>query len=90
MTFLCCLKNRNKFHDLLITRTKDTKILNFCLKLKKITPFLFLMLRFVEKKINLQQGFSEKIRSNFGSFVALEHKFGLVYTLIHRSFTIAF
>ena len=24
--------------------------------------------------------------SNFGSFVALEHKFGLVYTLLHRSF----
>ena len=63
MTFLCCLKNRNKFYDLLITRTKDTKILNFRLKLKKIIAFLFSMLRFVEKKINLQQVFSEKICS---------------------------
>ena len=25
---------------------------------------------------------------SFSSFVALEHKFGLVYTLLHRSFTI--
>ena len=28
------------------------------------------------------------IYTNFSSFVALEHKFGLVYTLLHRSFTI--
>ena len=28
--------------------------------------------------------------TNFSSFVALEHKFGWVYTLSHRSFTIAF
>ena len=26
--------------------------------------------------------------TNFSSFVALEHKFGLVYTLLHRTFTI--
>ena len=42
---------------------------SFRLKLKKIIPFLFSMLRFVEEKINLPQVFSEKIRS-------------LVYTLI--------
>ena len=69
MNFLCCLKNRSKFHDLLITLTKDTKILNFRLKLKKTTTFLFSILRFVEKKINPQQVFSEKIHS-------------VVYTLI--------
>ena len=62
--------------SLLIIWTKDTKILNFRLKLKRTTPSLFSMLIFVEKKIN------------FSSFVALEHKFGLVYTLLHRSFTI--
>ena len=28
------------------------------------------------------------VYTNFISFVALEHKFGLVYTLLHRSFTI--
>ena len=28
------------------------------------------------------------IYPNFRSFVALEHKFDLVYTLLHRSFTI--
>ena len=42
---------------------KRHKILNFRLKLKKIIPFLFSMLRFVEKKINLQQLFSENRRS---------------------------
>ena len=55
--------------SLLIIWTKDTKILNFRLKLKKTTPSLFSMLIFVEKEINLQQMFSEKIRS-------------MVYTLI--------
>ena len=55
--------------SLLIIWTKDTKILNFRLKLKKTTPSLFSMLIFVEKKINLQQMFSGKIRS-------------MVYTLI--------
>ena len=48
---------------------KRHKNINFRLKLKKITPFIFSMLRFVEKKINLQEVSSEKIRS-------------VVYTLI--------
>ena len=63
MIFLCCLKNLNKFYNLLITSAKDTKILNFRLKLKKIINFLLSMSRFVEKNINLQQLFPEKIRS---------------------------
>ena len=63
MIFLCCLKNRNKFYNLLITSAKDTKMLNFRLKLKKIINFLLSMSRFVEKNINLQQLFPEKIRS---------------------------
>ena len=40
--------------DLLIILTKNTEILNFRLKLKKITPFLFSTLKFVDKNINLQ------------------------------------
>ena len=42
---------------------KRHKNIKYCLKLKKITPFLFSMLRFVEKKIILQEVFAEKIRS---------------------------
>ena len=42
---------------------KRHKNIMFHLKLKKIIPFLFSMLKFVEKKINLPQAFSEKIRS---------------------------
>ena len=55
--------------DLLIILTKNTEILNFRLKLKKITPFLFSTLKFVDKNINLQQVFPKKMRS-------------MVYTLI--------
>ena len=62
MTFLHCLKNRNKFHDLLNTGTKD-KNLKFSFETERDKIFLFSMLRFVEKKINLQQVFSGKIRS---------------------------
>ena len=40
--------------DLLIILTKNAEILNFRLKLKKITPFLFSTLKFVDKNINLQ------------------------------------
>ena len=55
--------------DLLIILTKNAEILNFRLKLKKITPFLFSTLKFVDKNINLQQVFPKKMRS-------------VVYTLI--------
>ena len=55
--------------DLLIILTKNAEILNFRLKLKKITPFLFSTLKFVDKNINLQQVFPKKMRS-------------MVYTLI--------
>ena len=48
---------------------KNTEIVNFRLKLKKITPFLFSTLKFVDKNINLQQVFPKKMRS-------------MVYTLI--------
>ena len=85
MTFLCCLKNQNKFYDLLITWTKDTKTLNFRLKLKRIIPFLFSMLRFVEKHkfttLVFRKNTFSCVYTNFSSFLALEHKFGLVYTL---------
>ena len=44
------------------------------------------MLRFVEKKINKVT--LSGAYTNFSSFVALKHKFGFVYALLHRSFTI--
>ena len=70
---------------------KRRKNIKFSFETEKDNSFLFSMLRFVEIKTNLQKVFSEKIRSvvyNFSSFVALEHKFGLLYILLHRSFTI--
>ena len=42
---------------------KKHRNIKFSFKQKKITPFLFSTLIFVEKKLNLQQVFSEKMRS---------------------------
>ena len=65
---------------------KDTKILSFRLKLKKITPF------HCREKDKFTSVFRKDtfsgVYNNFSSFVALEHKFGLVYILLHKSFTI--
>ena len=65
---------------------KNTKILRFRLKLKKITPF---HCREKDKftSVFITDTFSG-VYHNFSSFVALEHKFGLVYILLHKSFTI--
>ena len=71
------------FYDLIIIWIKDTKILNFHLKLKKSTPFLFSMLGFVEKKSTtsvFRKDTFSGVCTNFSSFVALEHKFDLVCT----------
>ena len=49
------------------------------------------MLRYVEKIIFTTSVFRKDtfsgVYTNFRSFVALEHKFGSMYTLFHRSFT---
>ena len=42
---------------------KKHRNIKFSFKQKKISPFLFSTLTFVEKKLNLQQVFSEKMRS---------------------------
>ena len=65
---------------------KDTKILSFRLKLKKITPF---QCRENDKFTSVfRKDTFSGVYNNFSSFVALEHKFGLVYVLLHKSFTI--
>ena len=71
--------------------TKNTEVLNFRIKLKKDTLFLFSMSRFVEKKIDFTTSVFRKVTcsslyTNFSSFVAFAHKFTLVYTLLHKSF----
>ena len=50
----------SRFVKYINKRHKNTKI---SFETKKITFFLFSMLRFIEKKINLQQVFSEKMHS---------------------------
>ena len=50
------------------------------------------MLRFVRKKKFTTSVFRKDtfsgVCTNFSSFLTLEHKFGLLYTLLHKSFTI--
>lgn len=60
------------------------------MKLKKITAFPFVMLKFVEKKIYsvFRKDTFNGIYTNFSSFKALEYKLALLYTLYHRCFTI--
>ena len=64
-------------------RLKKNIKTTFHLKLKKITAFPFVMLKFVEKKIYSvfrKDTFSD-IYTNFSSFKALEYKLALLYTL---------
>ena len=63
MTFFVLFEKPEQVLQFINYMNKRHKKLNFRLKLKKIIPFLLSMLRFVEKKINLEQVFSEEIRS---------------------------
>ena len=63
------------------------------MKLKKDNSFSFLDVTICREKDKFTTSVFRKdtlsgVCTNFISFVALKHKFGLVYTLLHRSFTI--
>ena len=94
MTFLCCLKNQNKFHDFLsIYIKKRHKNIKFSFETEKGNSFSFLDVKICREKDKFTTSVFRKdtfsgVYTNFSSFVALKHKFGLVYTLLHRSFTI--
>ena len=62
MILLYCLKNRYKFCRLLTIWTNNIKTSTFRLY-QKVSPFLHLVLQLVEKQINPQQVFSEKMHS---------------------------
>ena len=75
MIFLCCLKKPEQVSRFVNYMNKRHKNIKFSFETEKDNSFSFLMLRFVDKKINLQQMFSEKIHS---VVYTLEHKFDLV------------
>ena len=84
MRFLCCLKIRNNFYDLIIIWTKDKNI-KFSFETEKGNPFSFLDVRTRREKDKSTTSVFRKDTfsgacTNFSSFVALEHKFGLVCT----------
>ena len=61
------------------------------MKLKKIIPFLDVKICREKDKFTtsvFRKDTFSGLYTNLSSFVALKHKFGLVYTLLHRSFTI--
>ena len=63
------------------------------MKLKKDNSFSFLDVTICREKDKFTTSIIRKyifsgVYTNFNGFVALEYKFGLVYTLLHRSFTI--
>ena len=67
MTFLCCLKIPDKFYDLLIKWSKG-KIVDIGREKDKFARIVF------------RRDTFSCVYSNFNSFVALEHNFGVVYT----------
>ena len=85
MTFLCCLKIRNNFYDLIIIWIKDTKNIKFSFEIEKGNPFSFLDVRICREKGKSTTSVFRKdtfsgVCTNFSSFVGLEHKFDLVCT----------
>ena len=68
---------------------------NFWNELNISKEFCFLDVKICREKDKLTTSVFRKdtisgVYTNFSSFVALKHKFGLVHTLLHRSFTIVF
>ena len=61
----------------------------FSFETEKDNSFSFLNVKICREKDKVTTSvFRKDTFSNFSSFVAPEHKFGLVYTLLHRSFII--
>ena len=80
LRFVKCMNKRNKNIKVSFDSEQDNS-------------FSFLDVKICREKDKFTTSVSRKntfsgIYTNFSSFVALEHKFGLVYTLLHRSFTI--
>ena len=72
---------------------KRHKNIKFLFETEKDNSFSFLDVKICREKDKFTTNVFRNdtfsgIYTNFSSFVALEHKFGLVYTLLHRSFTI--
>ena len=72
---------------------KRHKNIKFSLETERDNSFSFLDVKICREKDKFTTNVLRKdtfsgIYTNFSSFVALEHKFGLVYTLLHRSFAV--
>ena len=67
--------------------------IKFSFETKKDNSFSFLFGKICREKDKFATSVFRKdtfsgVYTNFSSFVVLKHKFGLVHTLLHRSFTI--
>ena len=76
--------------DLFSKRHKNIK---FSFETEKDNSFSFLDIKICREKDKFTTSVFRKdtlsgVYTNFSRFAALEHIFGLVYTLLHRSFTI--
>ena len=72
---------------------KRHKNIKFSFETEKDNSFSFLDVKICREKDKFTTSVFRKdtfsgVYTNFSSFVALKHKFGLVHTLLHRSFTI--
>ena len=74
---------------------KRHKNIKFSFETEKDNSFSFLDIKIYREKDKFttsvfRKGTFTGVYTNFSSFVALKYKFGLVHTLLHRSFTIVF
>ena len=74
---------------------KRHKNIKFSFETEKDNSFSFLDVKICREKYKFTRSVFRKdtfsgAYTNFSSFVALKHKFGLVYTLLHRSFAIVY
>ena len=72
---------------------KRHKNIKFSFETEKDNSFSFFDVKICREKVKFTTSVFRKdtfsgVYTNFSSFVALKRKFGLVYTLLHRSFTI--
>ena len=72
---------------------KKHKNIKFSFEIEKDNSFSFLDVKICREKDKFTRSVFRKdtfagVYTNFSSFVALEHKFGLVYTPLHRRLTI--
>ena len=93
MTFLLLFGKPEQVLQFVNYMNKRHKNIKFSFQTERDNSFSFLDVEICRKKDKFTKSVYKKdmfsgVYTNFSGFVALEHIFSLIYTLLHRSFTI--